>query len=576
MRFRRPTAPPDPPRTTATGPDAGGDATAAPAAAGRWNRGRQRMRRVAGRAATPLAGLLVLFALLVPNQITHLTPGAFLRIPVDGLLAAVLLLVLPATARTVAATAAGLALGLVTIVKLLDMGFYAVFDRAFDPVLDWSFFGPALEFLRQQVGRTGALAAAGIVIVLAVALVVLTTLSVRHLTRRAVPYAGATSGTVAVLAAVSLVGTGAGVPVLPDPGAATLAYDTAVQVRAGLLDGRAYAEEAAVDAFRDTPGQDLLTALRGKDVVVAFIESYGRVAVEKPEYAPHVAEVLDSGYERLRAAGFTARSAFLTSSTAGGGSWLAHSTLLSGVWINNQNRYKTLVTGDRFTLNGAFRRAGWRTVAVMPGVTQDWPEGGFYGYDKIYTARDVGYRGPLFTLATMPDQYTWAAFERAEHGKPRHAPLMAEVPLTSSHAPWAPVPRLIDWKDVGDGSIFNPMAYPASDPKVMLRNASQIRTDYRLSIEYSLNTLVSYLVTYGDDNLVMVFLGDHQPSPLITGPGAGRDVPVTIVARDRAVLDRVSDWGWNDGLRPDPQAPVWPMNTFRDRFLTAFGPQVPR
>src|SRR5262249_11192032 len=77
-----------------------------------------------------------------------------------------------------------------------------------------------------------------------------------------------------------------------------------------------------------------------------------------------------------------------------------------------------------------------------------------------------------------------------------------------------------------------------------------------------LSALVSYVEKYGDDNLVLVFLGDHQPSPLVTGAGAGRDVPITIVARDRAVLDRVSGWGWQDGLRPGPGAPVWRMDTF--------------
>ena len=80
--------------------------------------------------------------------------------------------------------------------------------------------------------------------------------------------------------------------------------------------------------------------------------------------------------------------------------------------------------------------------------------------------------------------------------------------------------------------------------------------------------------TYGNDNLVLVFLGDHQPAPIITGDSASRDVPVTIVAHDPAVLDRIAGWGWTDGLRPAPQAPVWRMDTFRDRFLTAFGPHA--
>ena len=49
-------------------------------------------------------------------------------------------------------------------------------------------------------------------------------------------------------------------------------------------------------------------------------------------------------------------------------------------------------------------------------------------------------------------------------------------------------------------------------------------------------------------------------------------MPVSIIARDPAVLDRISAWGWEDGLRPDRSAPVWPMDRFRDRFLTAYGP----
>jgi len=49
-----------------------------------------------------------------------------------------------------------------------------------------------------------------------------------------------------------------------------------------------------------------------------------------------------------------------------------------------------------------------------------------------------------------------------------------------------------------------------------------------------------------------------------------------MVAHDPAVLDRISGWGWQKGLRPGPKAPVWRMNTFRDRFLTAYGPRHAR
>ena len=52
-------------------------------------------------------------------------------------------------------------------------------------------------------------------------------------------------------------------------------------------------------------------------------------------------------------------------------------------------------------------------------------------------------------------------------------------------------------------------------------------------------------------------------------------MPVTLLARDPAVLDRISGWGWQEGLRPSDGAPVWPMEAFRDRFLTAFSSSPP-
>ena len=40
------------------------------------------------------------------------------------------------------------------------------------------------------------------------------------------------------------------------------------------------------DGFATVPGAELLPGLRGKDVVVVFVESYGRVAVEGSTFAP--------------------------------------------------------------------------------------------------------------------------------------------------------------------------------------------------------------------------------------------------------------------------------------------------
>ncbi|MFC7380663.1 sulfatase-like hydrolase/transferase [Sphaerisporangium rhizosphaerae] len=521
---------------------------------------------------TALAFLLVLFALNAPDQVGHLTPWAFARVPLEGLLGVALVLVLPPKPRRVAAALAGVALALVTIVKFADLGFYATLQRPFDLLLDWAFLGNAVDFLTASFGGAGAVAAVVAVAVLIAGVLVLVTLSVMRLARVVARHRTPATGAAGTLGAAWLVCALFGVQITPEAPAAALVHDHVQQIGAGLRDQRVFAAQAAVDAFRDTPGKDLLTALRGKDVVFSFIESYGRDAVEDPEFAPQVDAVLDAGSRRLRADGFASRSAFLTSPTYGGGSWLAHATLLSGLWVNNQQRHGDLVAGDRLTMPSLFRRAGWRTVAVMPGNTKAWPEGAFYGYDRVYDSHNLGYRGPGFNWGTMPDQYTLSAFQRLERAKPGHAPMMVEMPLVSSHAPWAPIPSLTDWNAVGDGSVFGPMAAAGESPDAVWRDATRVRTEYRRSIEYTLSALISYVETYGDDDLVLVFLGDHQPAPIVTGENASRDVPITIVARDRAVLDRVSGWGWQDGLRPGPTAPVWRMDAFRDRFLTAFGP----
>jgi hypothetical protein len=209
----------------------------------------------------------------------------------------------------------------------------------------------------------------------------------------------------------------------------------------------------------------------------------------------------------------------------------------------------------------------------VPSNDHDWPQGrSFYHYDKLYDDQNVGYAGPTFSYASMPDQYIWSAFQRRELAKTNRAPLMAEIDLVSSHTPWAPLPHLVDWSKVGDGSVFDGMPGQGDSPDVVWRDTAKVRAAYGKSIEYSMNTLVSFVQRYGDRNLVLIVLGDHQPATVVTGEGATHDVPITIIARDPAVMNRIAGWGWQDGLRPSPRGPVWPMDSFRNRFLTAYGP----
>ncbi|MGW4946022.1 sulfatase [Actinoplanes sp. NPDC004185] len=544
---------------------------------------RLRRRRATAAVLTILAAVLVFLALVVPDQITRLPPGssvpaAFVRIPLEALAAFALLLALPERARRIGATMLGAVLGLLTVIKVIDMGFFTVLARQFDPVLDWPLLADGYRFVKGSVGRPGAIAAVAGAILLAVAVLVLMTLAVRRLAAVAAAHRTASTRGIAAAClawlACALLGTSfvPGVYVASDS-AFVLAHDNVLKVPAAVQDRRAFAAEARDDAFRDVPAEQLLTGLRGKDVVFTFIESYGRSAIEDPKLNQRVDATLAEGGRQLTTDGFAARSGFLTSPTTGGGSWLAHSTFQSGVWINNEQRYRSLVSGDRLTLTSAFRRtAAWQTVGVEPGVTYAWPEGQFYGYDRVYDSHTLGYRGPAFSWATMPDQFTLKSFTDREYTRPGRDPLMAEITFVSSHTPWAPLPALLDWADIGDGSVYAAQQRGAASAGEVWKDAARVREAYAKSIKYSIDSVVSWVREYGDDNLVLVVLGDHQPAPIVVGATASHDVPITIMSRDPAVLDRIAGWGWTDGLEPAPQAPVWPMDAFRDKFLTAFGP----
>ncbi|MEO7372370.1 MAG: CDP-alcohol phosphatidyltransferase family protein [Terrimesophilobacter sp.] len=527
-------------------------------------------------AVTAVAGLIIWFVLALPTTLSAITPAAFICIPLAGLIIVAIVLISPPALRRIAAVVVGVLLGLLAIVKALDLGFSAVFDRRFDLLNDWFYFGPGVDVLGDSIGRAGSIAVAAAAVALAIAVVTVMPWAMIRVTRtitnnRRVSIRTVVAlGVVWTLFAITGVQLGPGVRVA-STSAVNMVYDQLHSLGDDLADRSVFAGQIADDRLRATDADRLLTGLRGKDVIVAFVESYGRSAVHGTSFSPGVGAVLRDGTDRLDAAGFSSRSAFLTSPTFGAGSWLAHSTLQSGLQVNSQQRYNQLLTHDRLTLTEAFSHAGWRTVFDVPANTINWPEGStFYGFDTLYDSRNVGYRGPKFGYAPMPDQYVLSAFHRLELAPTNRSPVMAEVDLVSSHHPWTPLPHLVDWDQVGDGTIFNGMPEQGASSEEAFQDPEAVRALYGQSIQYTLNTLFSFLTTYPDPNLVVIMVGDHQPHSYVSGNRPGHDVPISIIAHDPSVLQQISGWNWQYGLLPSPAAPVWPMSAFRNRFLAAF------
>jgi phosphatidylglycerophosphate synthase len=552
-------------------PPAGDDAPVAPPT----RPGRARARSAVAVVLTILAAVAVWVALVAPYQPNDLALNGFLRIPLEGLVLIALAAFLPRTPRRILAVSGGLLLALVIVLKVINYQMFTLYDRPYDPLGDTSQLGNGIETLRSLVGGTETkLIEVGAVLGTVVLAVVLT-LAMLRLTRVAAENRGWALRAVAGLGAVWALCWAFGAQLISHtPIASTLSASLVVDelgaLRADIHDKSVFAKQINHDPQRNIPTNQLLTSLRGKDVLLVFVEAYGQQAVEGRSFSPEVDAALAQGDKRLASAGFSSRSGFLDSATYGGISWLAHSSLQSGLWVDNQDRYNQLIAAKRFTLAAAFKRAGWRTVADDPSNDRPWPQGkAFYHYDQIYNRYQVGYHGPTYTYASMPDQYMFSALQRLELSKTHRKPLFAEVDTISSHMPWNRIPQEIGWNQVGNGSIYNktPMIHETG---AFWSNPARVQAAYGTSIVYSLNTLTSFIQRYGNKNLVMIVLGDHQPLPIVSGQHSNHDVPISIIAHDPNVLKQLGGWGWNSGLKPNANAPVWPMNAFRNKFLAAF------
>ena len=331
-----------------------------------------------------------------------------------------------------------------------------------------------------------------------------------------------------------------------------------------VLHGFDYRYDAALAMAQ--PSFAPLPGLKGHDVYLIFVESYGTVALDEPSYRKTLAPALDDFTASVQAAGYQLVSSRVVSPTYGGGSWLAHGTLASGVKLD-QLLNELILNGDRKSLPRYMSAAGYRTVEVMPGIKKPSPESAFWGFDAHYFAAELAYRGPEFGWFDIPDQYTLAQFAARElaHG---HGPLFAQLVLVSSHTPFAPVPPyLTDWSDAGTYATV-----PEADwPKIYTPpDWNDLDSAYLASIAYDLKTLSAWLARLDGSPLVVV-LGDHQPPELTTGTDHPWTVPIYVLARDPDLVKPFAALGYGPGAYPPPQANPAGMEKFLGEFLDAYG-----
>ena len=310
-----------------------------------------------------------------------------------------------------------------------------------------------------------------------------------------------------------------------------------------------------------------LRALDGADVLLIFVESYGAITYETPAIAAGLAESRADLDAAIRETGRQVVSAYVESPTFGASSWLAHLSLLSGVEVRDQYAYSALMASRRATMVTNFARRGYRTVALMPGMRQAWPEGAFYGFDVIYGRDGLKYGGPEFGWWSIPDQYALARLDALERRGRSRPPVFVVFPTSTSHAPFGPVPpyqpawtRVLTADAFDDADVAHAMA---ASPDL-----SNLGPSYVRAMAYEYRSLAGYLRQQADDP-VMIVVGDHQPPAAVSGRDASWRVPVHVIGGRHHILDRLREAGFRPGLEPQHPS-IGVMHELTGMLLDAF------
>jgi hypothetical protein len=289
--------------------------------------------------------------------------------------------------------------------------------------------------------------------------------------------------------------------------------------------------------------------VKGRDVFLIFFESYGATAFDAPRLANGLAQERAALDTMIEATGWNVASVMVESPTYGGASWLAHSSVLSGRWLANQGDYKLFLTHPSETLVDRFRALGHRTIALAPGIKRPWPEGSAYGFDAILDAKALDYGGPAFGWWAIPDQFSLARFLEREVGPNRDKPVFVFFPTIMSHMPFGPTPPYQpDW-----AQLTKPDPFAGTDLAEALTNLpdyGDLPAAYIRTIRHNYRLLRGFLESHAPKDSLIIVVGDHQPSAIISGKEASWNAPIHIFTRDAEMLNSFMKSGFTSGFDP--------------------------
>ncbi len=222
------------------------------------------------------------------------------------------------------------------------------------------------------------------------------------------------------------------------------------------------------------------------------------------------------------------------------------------------------------------RPAGALSATTRLTTSPSWPARSSTTTPSSTTGTTSATRARPSATPRCPTSTPLAEFQRNELA-PGHKPVMAEIDLVSSHSPWAPLPTMVPWNKVGNGSIFDPMPARGETPLCIFGSASLrcARPTARRS-----STRCRPLPHGSPSSTIRTSCSSCSAttSPLAPSPARGpatrcrsRSSPVTL-----PYSGRLPPGTGRTGCCPVRSAPLEPMDAFRNQFLGAFSTPTPQ
>lgn len=291
--------------------------------------------------------------------------------------------------------------------------------------------------------------------------------------------------------------------------------------------------------------------VRKPDIYLIFVESYGSVLYKRSDWRPDYQALLAELEQELAGQGWHAATALSESPTWGGGSWMAYTSALFGLRIDNHTQYLALLgeyQDKRYPDLGRFLQAQGYHSAFVTAIARELRASereqyeNFYGVDDWIQYSRLDYQGPRYGWGPAPpDQYV-LSYVRNEVLDPVGQPTFLFYITQNSHYPWTPQPEVAqDWRDLNR---------PAADPSAPLpEQLSQTtkRRNYLNAVEYQLRFLADFILASGSDDAIFVLVGDHQPQQ-VSRRADGFETPLHVISRDAGFVQSLRAYGFDDGL----------------------------